>query len=89
MNKIDKLILKIKPPKCPYCRKEINELIYVENAIRRAICHPTNKQLEYFAWKTVDVEYWFECPECLEKLFDSEEEAYKFLKGEFETEEKH
>lgn len=66
----------LQPPRCPNCGKELDHLLYVEKAINQAKFFSN----DYWSWDTVDVQdSWYECPWCLTKICDSQEDANKFL----------
>jgi len=64
-------------PKCPKCGKEIEYLDYTQPA--KASVKPAGGYLEYCWWDEYVAEGEYECPECGEVLFDSEEEAERFF----------
>ena len=73
-------------PKCPECGKEIDQLIYraYELVTARALLTPA-KIMDYINWESHGItreapEY--RCPECDAVLFDNEEDAEAFLRGE-------
>jgi len=69
-------------PKCPKCGKEIEELLYYAYELNHA---HFNRYGEYYNWDTLpDMKGKpdYECPECGEVLFHSEEKALAFLRGE-------
>jgi phage FluMu protein Com len=66
-------------PKCPKCGKVINYLINVVSGWKNYIFDGRNYEEGEFEPDGV-LNFWV-CPECKEELlFDSEEEAIKFLK---------
>jgi uncharacterized C2H2 Zn-finger protein len=74
-------------PKCPKCGAEINELLYYAYELNHAhfYVNENTGRAEFHNWDTIpdtkgDPD--FECPECEEVLFHSQEEAEKFLRGE-------
>ena len=75
----------LKPPRCPKCGAEIDHLRYYAYELQRAdfwICHG---YAEYDNWDTVgDIKGKpdYECPNCGEPLFHSEDKAEEFLRGE-------
>ena len=73
-------------PRCPKCGKEIDHLrdfsaIWQEYNLtvdKDGVMH-----YEFIdASLPVDIDDEYQCPECSEVLFNDEEEAVKFLKGE-------
>lgn len=86
MKKMENLSLRrclIKMPKCPKCKKEIEDLDFSGTAVvfmRFYLAqgrYPEYDERET-EFKGNDDEYF--CPECEKKLFNTEEEAIKFLK---------
>jgi hypothetical protein len=75
----------LKPPRCPKCGSEIHHLHYCAYELTGAEFRVFDTNTEYSNWDTFgdikgDPDY--DCPECGETLFHSEEEAEKFLRGE-------
>ena len=70
-------------PKCPKCGKEINKLYNIQLG---EMCWEMDEDGEYENRVDLFVQHdetnFWECPECNERLFDNEEEAINFLKGE-------
>ena len=71
-------------PKCPKCKKEIDYLTYYAYELTKAtvgIPEGTD-HMEYSHWDSLGTtkgEVNFECPECSEVLFHTDEEAKTFL----------
>jgi len=85
MDEAEVIANKLKPPRCPKCGAEIDHLRCYEKAWSTATCYINEDYLivEYSDWDILDVtEVEYHCPKCDEVLFESEEEARKFLKGE-------
>jgi len=71
-------------PKCPKCGKEIDYLFDYSKVEQLFIFSLENGEPRYEAKDSFSLslpDEW-ECPECGEVLFRSEEDAIKFLKGE-------
>ena len=73
-------------PKCPKCGKEIDHLVYqsYELVTATALLTPADI-IDYISWESHGItrdppEY--KCPECGAVLFNKEEDAEAFLKGE-------
>ena len=74
-------------PKCPKCHKEVWKLLnYVSGEKKFDLILLEDGDTHY-----EEVDFYedsqtndYECPECLEVLFGSEDEAIKFLKGQDE-----
>lgn len=72
-------------PKCPKCGKEINHLHNVQNAVDEWEFRVVDGRARYdevHTYPASDDRNDFECPECWELLFKSEEEAIRFLSGQ-------
>lgn len=72
-------------PKCPICQKEIDRLIHIQWGkrtqlyIKDSVGRGVSIQEYDFASNQVGI---FKCPACKRVLFEIEEEAEAFLKGE-------
>ena len=69
---------------CPKCKKEIDYLNYYAYELTKAcVSIPEGyKELDYYHWDSLGTtkgEVNFECPECSEVLFHTDEEAKTFL----------
>jgi predicted RNA-binding Zn-ribbon protein involved in translation (DUF1610 family) len=86
MDEAEKVALKLKPPRCPKCGKEIDYLIYTAKELVKADAYLSDRSIvEYHNWDTINVDYDtidYECPECGEVLFHDERDVERFLKGE-------
>ena len=71
-------------PICPKCKKEIEELIYIESGYKVYTCYYSDlmKGLKYDEeeYEADDVVMEYKCPECNEVLFTDCEKALEFLK---------
>lgn len=75
----------MKKVKCPKCKEEINSLINVQNVWVSYYAElDKNGDIQYEGkdrWDGNTDENGYDCPNCDETLFTSEEEAINFLKG--------
>lgn len=84
-------------PKCPKCETDIDYLNYYAYELTKACVSIVNvktvqgiinEELDYYHWDSLGTtkgEVDFECPECSEVLFHTEEEAKEFLKQQKQT----
>jgi len=79
-------------PFCPYCKKEIDHLVYREvwsyANVSFTATSSSSDTIEYSDMEVEDCgveESWFECPHCRKELFSDEETAAKFLNGDVEA----
>jgi len=75
-------------PKCPECGKEINYLIFSgEEYVTATVSLRKNGTIDYTNWNSCggfgDI-MDYSCPECHAILFDNEEDAEAFLRGELD-----
>lgn len=73
-------------PKCPKCGKEIEELICVTEGTAKYLMRLNEKgDAEYiFLYAPIEDEV-YRCPECDAKLFDTPDEAIRFLTEEMKV----
>lgn len=76
-------------PICPKCKEEIEQLRHFQKGEHSYdFWLDANKQPFYQSdefYSNTNPENEWECPECSELLFSSEEEATKFLRGETDS----
>lgn len=72
-------------PKCPNCKKEINELVHIRSGWTNQNCgyNFNSETLDYdsFEFSGDDNVCHYDCPECEAELFSNEQEVIKFFKG--------
>lgn len=90
-NKVNSIVNKIKPPRCPHCNCILDYLYYFENVVQKATFVINNPEIplpDYLSWDTISREdSWFVCPHCDANLDCDEEGAIKLLLGESEGDE--
>ena len=73
-------------PKCPKCGKEIEELICVTEETAEYLMTPTeNGKADYIPLYARIKSEVYRCPECDAKLFDTPDEAIRFLTEEMKV----
>ena len=76
----------LKPPKCPSCGAEVSALIFSGlEWVSATLTLDDYGNPQYTSWDSHDFaenESEYSCPKCYTKLFDNEEDAVKFLRGE-------
>ena len=74
----------LKPPKCPYCGAELQELKFMGSETVSATFYIDNEMGEYDNWDsfgTEDGSECYYCPVCDKLLFFDEDDAIEFLMG--------
>lgn len=84
--KAKKIARALHPPRCPKCGAELDMLINVCEAIEAYYFYLDENGDAVYESKDAWAGDWseYQCPECDETLFTSEEMAKKFLEGDFE-----
>ena len=79
-------------PFCPYCKKELDHLVYREvwsyACVSFAATSNSPDTIEYSDMEIEDCnveDSWFECPHCRKELFLDEETAISLLNGDVEA----
>ncbi len=70
-------------PICPNCKEEIDELLAYSEIVQTLQLN-VNGNPDYYDESYIEGYTGFECPECHDKIFNTENKAIEFLKNKDE-----